>query len=114
MKIETQGAQGDLLVRRSRVDVAGLVERLREGGRHIVAHSETGHHHAIDDKMGQIHRYATANPLVDLLVVDDGCEADVVHHRDWDTHPTITLGGGTWEIRRQREHTPEGWRLVVD
>lgn len=34
--------------------------------------------------------------------------------RSFDTHESILLKGGTYEIRRQREYTPEGWRRVED
>ena len=36
------------------------------------------------------------------------------HLRSFDTHETIKLPVGTFEIRRQREYTPEGWRRVED
>jgi hypothetical protein len=40
--------------------------------------------------------------------------ADVVHLRGLDTHETLRLPRGTWEIRRQQEWSPEGWRRVED
>ena len=62
------------------------------------------------------------NGLVCYLRMDIGLDADiggvdVVHHRPWDTHETIRLlgnPGDVWEVRCQREHTPEGWRRVED
>ena len=40
--------------------------------------------------------------------------ADVEHLWPFDTHETIRLTPGKWEIRRQREWSPEGWRRVED
>ena len=47
------------------------------------------------------------------LAVD--CEfADVVHLRDFHTHETVRLPRGVYEVRRQEEYTPQGWRRVAD
>ncbi len=35
-------------------------------------------------------------------------------HVDHDEHATVTLATGTWEVRRQREKTPEGFSQVED
>ena len=108
--IDKMGAQGDVMF----VRVAALPDgaQLREEtGRIIVAHSETGHHHvAVADK---IRLYGTDDPMVCYLVAESAY-ADVVHERPFDTHETLRLPAGTWEVRRQREHTPEGWRRVAD
>lgn len=78
----------------------------------IVAHSQTGHHHIAcgDDvaffKMPQ-------DPFTCYLRSELG-DIDIVHKRPHDTHETIRLPAGTWMVRRQREHTPEGWRMVQD
>lgn len=89
-------------------------------GHHIVAHSETGHHHVAEPGPGSEVRYLRpaddTGPeagLVAYLEVLRG-HADVVHHRAWDTHQTIRLPVGTYMLRRQREHSPDGWRMVVD
>jgi hypothetical protein len=38
-----------------------------------------------------------------LFLVIDAEFADVVHQRPYDTHATLRLPKGYWEIRRQRE-----------
>ena len=117
--ISKMGAQGDVLFRR----VASLPPGARElprTGPIVVAHSETGHHHAIDSRA--IRAYdVPGDPLTCYLRMDDGLGdlggADVVHHRAWDAHETIRLlgqPGDVWQVRRQREWTPEGWRRVED
>ena len=117
-EVKKIAAQGDVLFRRVKKLPEGVVEREAKG-RIVVAHSETGHDHAIDDMQG-VHFYGVPNdPMVCYLMLDGGVAADVVHHRPFDTHETLRLLGLTkgkacWEIRRQREYTPQGWRRVED
>lgn len=105
-------AQGDVLFIR-RAALPANAAQVRDDGRIVVAHSETGHHHAVDDD--GVVRYEVGDPLVCYLRVD-GLGASVVHHRPWDTHAPVVLdgGGAVWEVRRQREWTPEGWQRVQD
>ena len=79
--------------------------------RHVVAHSETGHHHWVDSSMAQLFT-DPGDPMVCYLRVEG--EADLTHARPYDTHKTLTLTKGTWQLRRQREYTPQGWRRVED
>ncbi len=117
MKTVTRSAfQGDILIRRVGEIPASYKRQTREG-RLIIGHSETGHHHAIDDTK-VAHFADPKDPLVCYLQFENGCDGvDVTHHRAWDTHETIRLlgnPGDVWQVRRQREHTPEGWRRVAD
>ena len=112
-------AQGDCIFVKVKALPEGAKELPRKGPI-IVAHSETGHHHAVDS----LHVKAfevPGNSLVTYLRFDNGVSevggADVVHHRPWDTHEMIRLlgkPGDVWQVRRQREWTPEGWRRVED
>lgn len=118
-KVTKMAAQGDVLFRRVVALPKNAVERKRTGAL-IVAHSETGHHHAIDSKAVS-HFEVPGDPLVCYLRLDDGLGdlggVDVVHHRSFDTHETIRLlgaPGDIWQVRRQREWSPEGWRRVAD
>lgn len=102
--------QGDLMVRTVSRLPDGLTER--PGGEHIVAHSETGHHHVA---LGG--RYYTGpDPLVAYLVTAG--PTVIEHRRSTNTHQAFELLADgpevVWEIRRQREYTPEGWRRVED
>lgn len=117
-EIKKLAAQGDvLIIRRSKLPTDAKSEM--QSGRAVVAHSETGHHHVAEPaKGGEVALFSSSNPLVSYLRVR-GTYADVVHERPWDTHETLRLlNDGQeevyWEIRRQREHSPEGWRRVED
>ena len=107
-------AQGDCVFRRIKALPDG-VKRVERKGPIICAHSETGHHHAISDD--GVAQFDGGDSLRCYLVLETVEQCDVVHHRDWDTHGTVSLGGGqgaVWEVIRQREFAPEGWRRVQD
>lgn len=111
-----QAAQGDLLIRRIDVVPANAVAMQSENGRFIVAHSETGHHHVIAERPG-VQVFTTDDPLVSYLQVVEAteqAEALLEHLRSFDTHEAISIPPGNYELRRQREYTPEGWRRVAD
>lgn len=104
-EIINSGAQGDVLF--LRVDeIPGNATVIKHEKEIVVAHSETGHHHSID-AAGVIH-FDIKDPLICYLRID-GDHADVVHHRSHDTHETIRLPRGFWQVRRQREYTPDDW-----
>lgn len=114
--IKQTAFQGDIML--SRVDQLpeGCTEVPAENGRHVLAHSETGHNHDCD-AFG-IRMFQSPDPMTCYLVMETVHQADIIHHRDFDTHETLRLLGGgpdsVWRIRRQREHTPEGWRRIED
>lgn len=113
-KIQNVGAQGDVFF--VRMDIDAIPDNMKRaadvGGYHIVAHSETGHHHAVRAD-GTVLYEGPADSFTCYLRVD-GEFADVVHQRSFDTHETVRLGRGVWKIRRQREYTPQGFRRVED
>jgi len=116
IKIKNDGTpvfQGDLAIRA----VSALPDQASKSDAQpvIVAHSETGHHHVV---VGDgVTLWNTDHPLLSFLVVRG--EATLEHQRAWDTHDPIRLDSGDkpeviYEIRRQREHSPDGWRRVQD
>lgn len=114
-EIKKLAAQGDVLFRRVKALPKDAKERARNGAL-VVAHSETGHHHVINSP--DVRLFETADPFVCYLRLETPF-ADVEHMRPFDTHETIRLLGNKktpsfYEVRRQREHTPEGWRMVAD
>jgi len=38
----------------------------------------------------------------------------IEHHRLFDTHEAMEIKPGIYEIHRQREYTPEGYRRAAD
>ena len=104
-------AQGDVLITKIDKLPDNVKEKQTEGDRIIVAHSETGHHHFVE--RAQARFFGNEDPMVCYLKVD-GAHADLVHDRPFDTHEKIRISKGLYELRRQREHTPQGWRRVED
>jgi hypothetical protein len=114
-------AQGDVLFRRV-TELPKQAVKVKRKGALVVAHSETGHHHVVEQDNVTMFEIP-GNSLVAYLQLEGACEVgggiDVVHQRPWDMHETVRLlgtpkGGDIFEIRRQREWAPEGWRRVAD
>lgn len=116
--IRQLGFQGDLACIRVDALPDDATPCAAEDGVHVVAHSETGHHHTVDATAAGY--YTTPDPMIGYLVLDQGTpHVDIVHHRAWDTHATVRLLAEhdertVWQLRRQREYTPWGNRMVVD
>ncbi|MDE3022889.1 MAG: hypothetical protein KGI54_13705 [Pseudomonadota bacterium] len=109
-------AQGDCMLIRVASIPKNATPVKSDGGYYILAHSETNHHHAVVAKPN-VRLFSTDNPLISYLEVveaTDQTETLLKHLRSFDTHETIAIPPGTYEIRRQREYTPEGWRRVAD
>lgn len=113
---KNMAAQGDLLLRRIDKIPAGATLAKSEGGIFVVAHSETGHNHIVD-AAPHVKIYDTEDPLLSYLEVieaTDKTETLIRHLRGHDTHETISVPPGIYELRRQRESSPEGWRRAAD
>ncbi len=83
----------------------------REGGRIVLAHGEaTGHAHAlVDDQAGFFEAPATTKrPARRYLRLVKGAR---LFHEE---HAPIELPPGQYEVRRQREYSPEEIRTVAD
>ena len=102
-------AQGDLNI----FAVDAIPDELSElkpiNGEHVLAHSETGHHHVID---GNTVRVFKQDDFVSYLEVKK--PATVRHLRAFDTHAPISLPPGKYRVTRQREYTIEGFRVAQD
>ena len=103
--------QGDVCFRRVEAlpDKAALQPRV--DGRIVVAHSETGHDHYLD-AVGVEAFQEPDRPMVCYL--RSAMPVEVKHARSWDTHAPLLLAPGIWEVRREREYTPAGFRRVED
>lgn len=116
-------AQGDVYFRRIEKSIpSNAVKQEPEGNELIVTHSETGHHHVMvldrEDEKVQTEEPAVEmfndkdNPLLSWLKVNRPTTLE--HKRSFDTHTAIMFKPGVYEVRREREFTPEGWRRVQD
>jgi len=93
--------------------VDSLPENAKAEQTNIVAHSETGHHHIATN----CDVFSIPGDPLSLFIRAKGKQIDVEHKRPFDTHETLrflTDPGDTFKIRRQREWSPEGWRMTQD
>lgn len=115
-RFEKTCAQGDVMFQRINALPSNATRVPASGGKIVVTHSETGHHHVmVLDKKNtpSVEMFASAdNPLLAWIKVNRPTSLD--HLRPHDTHESIMFEPGIYEVRRQREHTPEGWRQVAD
>lgn len=110
-------AQGDLYIRRIEGELPSESLTLHEASdKIVVTHSETGHDHVIEldptEKVPAAVMYNTDNPLISWLKINR--PVSLYHHRSFDQHEALVFEPGNFEIRRQREYTPEGYRQVQD
>ncbi len=99
-------AQGEITVRRIKSIPAGCTALALEGGRYVIGHSETGHHHVL------------SRAGADVMVLDKPPEGmrilyailkepmSLDHLREHDTHESIMLEPGEYEFRIAREYDP--------
>ena len=109
------GAQGDIAFIKISALPEGLIPISLDDGKLIVAHSETGHHHAFDCAVldnPPVRGFKSDNPM--KLWLDVQVETVLEHYKTFDKHESVLFTPGFYEIRRQREHTPEGFRRVQD
>lgn len=109
-------AQGDvMLIPVAEMPSSGHEPAKTENGAFIVTHSETGHHHIVMDRPGVQMFQDTMDMFRSWLVIDGDVDAaDLEHLRTTDTHETVRLERGVWEVRRQCEYSPAGWQRAAD
>ncbi len=96
--------QGDILFCKVK-DIPAEAKKQMDG---IIARGEiTGHTHALRPDRPGINVMMV---LAGVAYVRAVYEAFVDHQE----HDTVILPPGNWEISRQREYQPEGWKQVAD
>ena len=116
-----QARQGDLLVTRIKSLPEGLVPFQDEikAGQYVMGHSESGHHHLLPQDECTV-LSDPADPFNLYVVVDNakGDLAELWHDKPEDPvnrHESFGLKkDGIYKVRRQREHTPEGFQRAQD
>lgn len=113
---EKTAAQGDTFFERIDALPEGAVQVKPEDGLHVIAHSETGHHHVMDATRGKsrVELYRLPESIYEAFIVVSGAPAVLEHKRAHDTHGPIQFGEGVYRVKRQREDTPEGYRMAQD
>lgn len=107
-------AQGDvMLIPVESLPDTAMAPVASEKGALIVTHSETGHHHVIVERP-TVRMFQDAMDMFRSWLVIDGEPAELKHLRPTDTHESVQLEPGVYEVRRQREYFPEGWRRAAD
>ena len=106
-------AQGDCLLLKIAKLPKGLSAVESEAGQFIIAHSETGHNHCVKERP-TVKLYASVDQFRGYLEVTGDEPVVLEHHRSFDTHEALEVQPGIYEIRRQREYTPEGFRRAAD
>ena len=104
-------AQGDMLLIKRETIPEGFEKAELKNGKYIVAHSETGHHHTVLERNADL-LISKTNEFIAYLNVK--APTEVTHERSFDTHESIMLDKGIYEVRRQREYVPEGYRRAAD
>lgn len=103
--------QGDVLIRR----VNGVPDSAKQvdpvDGQYIVAHSETGHNHVLD-AVEAVEMWESSDTFIAYITAHEPVE--LKHLRNYDTHESIVIEPGVFEVRRQREHIHEGFRRAAD
>lgn len=89
---------------------------LTKDGRHIIAHSETGHHHVMERENVDIYipKKGTTEGAVGILYAIVKEPTVLEHLRPYDTHESILFSPGEYKITLQQEYTPQGYRRVQD
>lgn len=78
----------------------------QEGGRFIIGHSETGHHHVIGAAGASVSVLDRAPEGMRILRAILNNPTSLDHLRDHDTHEGIKLEPGLYEFRIGREYDP--------
>ena len=102
-------AQGDLNIYACDEIPEGLTELKPENGVHILAHSETGHHHVIDGNTVRVFRQ---DEFVSYMEVAK--PTPLRHLRTVDRHETIEIPPQKYKLVRQREYIADGFRIAAD
>jgi hypothetical protein len=104
-------AQGDVFFTKIDALPDGVVAVEPEGGKVIVAHSETLHNHVMSS--AAVTMYRLPEEIYECFLVV-AAPAVLEHQRPFDTHEPIQFAPGVYRVRRQREYVAEGFRRVED
>lgn len=106
-------AQGDMML----IRIAEIPQDVKPipatNGQHVLAHSETGHNHVIMDRPNVKH-FTAMDEFRSYLEVSGDEPVVLEHLRSFDTHESVEIKPGNYEVRRQREYVADGFRRAAD
>lgn len=103
---EKNSAQGEISVAKVKKIPDGLKRVDPVNDRVIVGHSETGHHHTVPSNCVDVYEASTAPAGMRVLYAIVNAPTSLEHERDFDTHESLALQPGMYEIRIGREYDP--------
>ena len=110
-------AQGDFIIMRiDSLPKKGLVKIDPVQGKHIVAHSETGHNHVMeaDNVTAYKSEKITDDSMLFEMFFSVARDTTIEHLRSFDTHETLLVPAGDYIVKRQREYVSKGLRKAAD
>jgi hypothetical protein len=114
MKREVIGQQGEVKIYRIS-EMPACETAKREGDRHVISHSESGHHHVISGDVDVLDRRSDVPPGMEIIyaIVKN---PTALRHEAGAGHAEIALDEGIYEFRVSREFDPfaEQARRVTD
>ena len=84
-----------------------------ENGVFILTHSESSHHHVIDERP-DIRQFSGMDIFRGFLEISGDEPAELIHLREHHTHAPQVVAPGAWLIQRQAAYTPQGWERARD
>lgn len=114
-RFEKMAAQGDILFKKiDKLPKDAIEQKPCNAMEYVLSHNKAGHKHIVRATPDvQFFNHANDN-MKAYLVVNKEESAIAEHTRQFDTHDPIMFPVGIFEIRRQREAAPEGWRVALD
>ena len=112
MKAQTfnnTAAQGDVFLKRVEAIPSEAAKEAPTGPDYVLAHSETGHNHVMAKGHVGLFRVDEFTSFIEVTKT-----TELRHLRAHDTHAPIAVKPGKYKVTRQREYTPEGFRLAQD
>jgi hypothetical protein len=107
---KTVAAQGEITIRRLSGVSKTLPENFKklepQGGKYVIGHSETGHHHVIDAAdtvVGELDSPPEGMRVLRMILEQP---LKLEHLRDFDTHEPLVSDPGIYEVRIAREYDP--------
>lgn len=109
-KNKNQWRQGDVFVERVDEIPGDATPHKKDGNRWIAAYGEvTGHAHAIADRKG-LKMFTRGEGEDETLYLATPKPTEMTHEE----HGTVSIPGGQFKVRRQREYSPDKNRFVAD